>query len=148
MALPLKCLIVYCYSTTRPVLEIYISIHFLRVLKSRLHDPQMPYTWWALALPSSSTRSTSHSPPATSATYSAVQGIIAVWHNGSRPLIAGSEPYIFAGTMYGASVSRTMRGAAGDCANMRRTMFDVFSLDENVITPGGEDHQSAASELF
>ena len=29
-----------------------------------------------------------------------------------------------------------IRGAAGDCVNMRRTRFEVFSLDENVITPG------------
>ena len=96
----------------------------------------MPYTRWAFAFPSFRTRSTSHSLPTTSATNSAVQGIIAVWQSGRRPFIAGSDPYIFAGTMYGASVSRMMRGAAGDCANMRRTRFEVFSLDENVITPG------------
>src|SRR6266404_82192 len=38
--------------------------------------------------------------------------------------------------MNGASVSRTMRGAPGDCANIRRTRFEVFSFEENVITPG------------
>jgi hypothetical protein len=35
-------------------------------------------------------------------------------------------PYIFAGTIYGASVSSTTHGAAGDCSNTRRTMFAVF----------------------
>jgi hypothetical protein len=41
---------------------------------------------------------------------------------------------MFAGTINGASVSRMMRGE-GDCANIRRTRLDVFSLDENVTTP-------------
>ena len=69
-----------------------------------------------------------------------------MWHSGSLPLNVGSDPYIFAGTMYGASVSRTMRGAAvggGDCANIRRTRFEVFSLDEKVITPGAATFASA-----
>jgi hypothetical protein len=38
--------------------------------------------------------------------------------------------------MNGASVSSRMRGGCeDDCANIRRTILDVFSLDENVITP-------------
>jgi len=50
--------------------------------------------------------------------------------------------------MNGASVSRMMRGGReGDCANIRRTRLDVFSLDENVITPEDAKQKMRGSPL-
>lgn len=98
---------------------------------------QIPYICLALSLETRMTFSISHEPPASFATRetnSAVHGNIAVWHNGKRfPLTAGKEWYILFGTMYGASVSNTMRRELDGVIS--RITAAVLRFEVYVITP-------------
>ena len=107
-----------------------------------------PYTFLAFSRATRITSSAVHEPSVATApappfarfeTNFAVQGIIAVWHIGSfLPRMAGRSSYRFAGTMYGASVSRRMRSALASADVGNRTGMDASPLELSTDGAAGD----------